>query len=160
MPFQTNLHNRNSVYWVTTFDIMLSISRPVEREDRTMSRPHSRRARIRTLRNSNTQQRDPSERISRGGDELTLGNEKAGTHSAKRALFFVAASWAVNAAGASGSGAAPNALVGAGAMAVLARGRMDAARAIRRRAAPLAVLLVVTVFVLVIRRMDAAGTIA
>ena len=38
--------------------------------------------------------------------------------------------WAVDAAGAIGGGAAPDALVAAWAMAVLARGRVDAARSV------------------------------
>ena len=42
---------------------------------------------------------------------------------------------AVDAAGAVGGGTAPDALVGAGAVAVLARGRVDAPRAIARAAA-------------------------
>ena len=55
---------------------------------------------------------------------------------------------AVDAAGAVGGGTAPDALVGARAVAVLARGRVEASGAIRRRAAPFAVLLVVMVFML------------
>ena len=55
---------------------------------------------------------------------------------------------AVDATGAVGGGAAPDALVAARAVAVLARGGVDAPRAIARRAAPLAVLLVVAVFML------------
>ena len=50
---------------------------------------------------------------------------------------------AVDAGGAVGCGAAPDALVGAGAVAVLARGRVDACGAVARRAAPFTVLLVV-----------------
>ena len=43
--------------------------------------------------------------------------------------------WAVDAAGTVGGGAAPDALVGAGAVAVLARRGVDAPRAIARAAA-------------------------
>ena len=55
---------------------------------------------------------------------------------------------AVVATGAGGGGAAPDAFVAAGTMAMLLRGRMVAARAVARRAAPLTVLLVVTMLVL------------
>ncbi len=55
---------------------------------------------------------------------------------------------AVVAAGAVGGGAAPDALVAAGAVAVLLRGRVVAARTVARRAAPFAVFLVVAVLVL------------
>ena len=55
---------------------------------------------------------------------------------------------AVDAAGAVGGGTAPDALVGAGAVAVLARGGVDTPRTIARRAAPFAVLLVIAVFML------------
>ena len=55
---------------------------------------------------------------------------------------------AVDACGAVGGGSAPDALVAAGPMAVLARGRVDASGAVARRAAPFAVLLVVAVLVL------------
>ena len=67
---------------------------------------------------------------------------------------------AVVAAGAVGGGAAPDALVAAGAVAVLARGGRDAAGAVARRAAPLAVLLVVAMFVFPRRRMDTARAVA
>ena len=67
---------------------------------------------------------------------------------------------AVDAAGAVGGGAAPDALVAARAVAVLARRGVNAARAVARRAAPLAVLLVVTVLVLTRGRMDAARAVA
>ncbi len=60
--------------------------------------------------------------------------------------LFVLPGRAVDAAGAVGSGAAPDALVGAGAMAVLARGRVDASGTVARRTAPFAVLLVIAVF--------------
>ena len=55
---------------------------------------------------------------------------------------------AVDATGAVGGGATPDALVAPGAVAVLARGGVDAPRTIARRAAPFAVLLVVAVLVL------------
>ena len=55
---------------------------------------------------------------------------------------------AMDAAGAVGGGAAPDALVGAGAMAVLASRRVDASGTVARRSAPFAVLLVVAVLVL------------
>ena len=67
---------------------------------------------------------------------------------------------AVNAARAIGGGAAPDALVAAGAVTVLARGGMDASGTITRRAAPLAVLLVVAMFVLPRGRMDTARAVA
>ena len=54
----------------------------------------------------------------------------------------------MDASGAGGGGAAPDALVRAGAVAVLARGRVDAGGAIGRRAAPFAVLFVVAMLVL------------
>ena len=54
----------------------------------------------------------------------------------------------MDAAEAGGSGSTPDALVGAGAVAMLARGRVDTAQAIARRAAPFAVLLVIAVLVL------------
>ena len=56
--------------------------------------------------------------------------------------------WAVDAAGAVGGGTAPDALVAAGAVAVLLRGGVVAARTIARRSAPFAVLLVIAVFML------------
>ena len=70
------------------------------------------------------------------------------------------ASRAVVAARAVGNGAAPDALVAAGAVAVLLRGRMVAARAITRRAAPLAELLVIAVFMLAGGAVVAAAPIA
>ena len=54
---------------------------------------------------------------------------------------------AVIAAGAVGGGAAPDALVAAGTVAVLLRGRMVAARAVARRATVFAMLLVVAMLV-------------
>ena len=54
----------------------------------------------------------------------------------------------VDAAGAVGSGAAPDTLVGTGAVAVLARGRVDASGTVARRSAPFAVLLVIAMFML------------
>ena len=54
----------------------------------------------------------------------------------------------VDAAGAVGGGAAPDAFVGAGAMAVLASWRVDASGTVARRTAPFAVFLVIAVFVL------------
>ena len=56
--------------------------------------------------------------------------------------------WAVDAAGAVGGRAAPNALVRAGAMPMLARRRMKAAQTVGRRTAPLAVFLVVSMLML------------
>ena len=73
--------------------------------------------------------------------------------------LFVPAGRAVDAAGAIRGRTAPNALVRAGAMTVLARGRMDATRPVGRRTAPLAVLLVVTMLVLLRRAVDATRTI-
>ena len=55
---------------------------------------------------------------------------------------------AVDAAGAVGGGAAPDALVAAGAVAMFLRGRMIAARAVGGRAAPFAMLLIVAMLVL------------
>ena len=55
---------------------------------------------------------------------------------------------AVDAAGAARSRAAPDALVRAGSVTVLARRGMNATRTITRRAAPFAVLLIVTMLVL------------
>ena len=66
---------------------------------------------------------------------------------------------AVVAAGAVGGGAAPDALVAAGAVAVLLRGGVVAARTIARRSAPFAVFLVIAVLVLPRRRMDASRTV-
>lgn len=66
----------------------------------------------------------------------------------------------VDAAGAGGRRAAPDALVRAGPVAVLARRRVDAPRPVGRRAAPFAVLLVVAMLVLPRRRMDASAPIA
>ncbi len=54
---------------------------------------------------------------------------------------------AVDAAGAVGGGAAPDALVAARAVAMLLRGRMIASRAVARRAAVFAMLLVVAMLV-------------
>ena len=54
----------------------------------------------------------------------------------------------MEASGAVSGGTAPDALVAAGAVAVLARRGVDATRAVARRAAPFAVLLVVAVFML------------
>ena len=67
---------------------------------------------------------------------------------------------AVITAGTVGSGAAPDALVAAGAMAVLLRWRMVAARAVARRAAPFAMLLVVAMFVLAGRAVVTAASVA
>ena len=67
--------------------------------------------------------------------------------------------WAVDAAGAVRGRAAPDALVRAGAVAMLPRRAMDAARTVGRRTAPLAVLLVVTMFVLLRRAVDTTRTI-
>ena len=58
------------------------------------------------------------------------------------------ASRGVDAAGAVGRRTAPDALVAAGAVAMLTRWGMDTTRAITRRTAPFAVLLVVAVFML------------
>ena len=55
---------------------------------------------------------------------------------------------AVDASGAVSGGAAPDALVGTGAMAMLARWGMDAGGPIGRRTAPFAMLLVIAMFVL------------
>ncbi len=63
-------------------------------------------------------------------------------------LLLMPSGRAVNAAGAIRGGAAPDALVGAGAVAVLSRGRVDATGTVARRAAPFAVLLVVAMLVL------------
>ena len=49
---------------------------------------------------------------------------------AANTLLLVFSGRAVDAAGAVGGGAAPDALVGAGAVAVLARGRVDTARSV------------------------------
>ena len=68
--------------------------------------------------------------------------------------------WAVVTAGAVGGGAAPDALVAAGAVAVLLRGRMVAARAVARRAAVFAMLLVVAMFMLTGGAVVAAAPIA
>ena len=67
---------------------------------------------------------------------------------------------AVVAAGAVGGGAAPDALVAAGTVAVLLRGRMVAARAVARRAAPFAMLLVVAMLVLAGGAVVAAASVA
>ena len=67
---------------------------------------------------------------------------------------------AVNAAGAVGCRAAPDALVRAGAMTVLACRGMDTSRPIGRRAAPFAVLLVIAMLVLPRRRVDASAPVA
>ena len=56
--------------------------------------------------------------------------------------------WAVDAAGAVGGGAAPDALVAAWAVAVLASGRVDASGTVASRTAPFAVLLVIAMFML------------
>ena len=66
---------------------------------------------------------------------------------------------AVDAAGAVRGRTAPDALVRAGAVAMLARRGMDTARAVGRRAAPLAVLFVVTVLMLARRAVNATRTI-
>ena len=68
--------------------------------------------------------------------------------------------WAVVTAGAVGGGAAPDALVAAGAVAVLLRGRMVAARAVARRAAVFAMLLVIAMFMLAGGAVVAAAPIA
>ena len=60
----------------------------------------------------------------------------------------MAAGGGVDAAVAVGGGAAPDALVGAGSMAVLASRRVDASGTVARRSAPFAVLLVIAMFVL------------
>ena len=70
------------------------------------------------------------------------------------------ASRAVVAAGAVGGGAAPDALVAAGAVAVLLRGRMVTARAVARRAAVFAMLLVVAMLVFAGRAVVAAASVA
>ena len=67
---------------------------------------------------------------------------------------------AVDAAGAVGCRAAPDALVRAGAMTVLACRGMDTSRPIGRRAAPFAVLLVIAMLVLPRRRVDAPAPVA
>ena len=67
---------------------------------------------------------------------------------------------AVDAAGAIRGGAAPDALVGAWAVAVLARGRVDAAGAVARATAPFAALLVVAMLMLARGGMDAARAVA
>ena len=66
----------------------------------------------------------------------------------------------MDATGAVRGRAAPDALVRAGAMAMLARRGMNAARAVGRRAAPLAVLLVVTMLVLPRGAVDTTRTVA
>ena len=63
-------------------------------------------------------------------------------------LFLVLPSRTVDTTGTVGCGAAPDALVAAGAMAVLARGAMEAPRTVAWRATPFAVLLVIAVFML------------
>ena len=55
---------------------------------------------------------------------------------------------AVEASGAVSGGTAPDALVAARAVTMLACGRVEASGAVRRRTAPFAVLLVVAVFML------------
>ena len=67
---------------------------------------------------------------------------------------------AVDAAGAVGGGAAPDALVAAGTVAVLARRGVDTSRAVARRAAPFTVLLVVAMLVLPRGRVDASRAVA
>ena len=67
---------------------------------------------------------------------------------------------AVDAAGAVGRRAAPDALVRAGAVTVLARRGMDAARPVGRRAAPFAAPLVIAMLVLPRRRVDASAPVA
>lgn len=67
---------------------------------------------------------------------------------------------AVDAAGAVGRRAAPDALVRAGAVTVLARRRMDASRPVGRRAAPFAALLVIAMLVFPRRRVDAPAPVA
>ena len=67
---------------------------------------------------------------------------------------------AVVAARAVGGGAAPDALVAAGAVAVLLRGRMVAARAVARRAAVFAMLLVIAMFMLAGGAVVTAASIA
>ena len=69
------------------------------------------------------------------------------------------AGWTVVAAGAVGYRAAPDALVAAGAVAMLFRGRMIAARAVGRRAAPFAMLLVVAMLVLLRRAVVATAAV-
>ena len=68
-------------------------------------------------------------------------------------------SGAVDATGAVRGRAAPDALVRARAVAVLALRGMDAPRAVGQRTAPLAVLLVITMFVLARRAVNAPRTI-
>ena len=67
---------------------------------------------------------------------------------------------AVVTAGAVGGGAAPDALVAAGAVAVLLRGRMVAARAVARRPAVFAMLLVVAMLVFAGRAVVTAASVA
>lgn len=67
---------------------------------------------------------------------------------------------AVDAAGAVGCRSAPDALVRAGAVTVLARRGMDASRPVGRRAAPFTVLLVIAMLVLPRRRVDASAPVA
>ena len=66
----------------------------------------------------------------------------------------------VDAAGTVGGGAAPDALVAAGAVTVLARRGVNTSRAVARRAAPFTVILVVAMLVLTRRRMDASRAVA
>ena len=74
--------------------------------------------------------------------------------------LLVLAGRAVVAAGAVGGGAAPDALVGAGAVAVLFRRRVVAARAVARRTAPFTVLFVIAVFMFPRGRMDTCRAVA
>ena len=77
---------------------------------------------------------------------VNLPTAYSGRAVKKNVLLLVLSGRAVDAAGAVGSGAAPDALVGAGAMAVLASRRVDASGTVARRTAPFAVLLVIAVF--------------
>ena len=84
---------------------------------------------------------------------------QGGTLRSKKLLLMLAGR-AVDAAGAIGGRAAPDALVAAGAVAVLARWRVNAPRAVTLRTTPLAVLLVVTVLMLSRRRVNTSRAIA
>ena len=74
--------------------------------------------------------------------------------------LFVPACRRVEAAGAVGRGTAPDALVRARPVTVLARGGMEASGTVACRAAPFAALLVFPVFMLSARTVQASGTIA
>ena len=64
-----------------------------------------------------------------------------------RRLLLMLPGRAVDTARAVGGGTAPDALIGAGTVAVLARWGVDASRAVARRTAPFAMLLVIAMFV-------------